>query len=63
MTIELTKKQVEKFEEWKKTFEPLPHIGMIGGHFSIEVTFTAIGDFITAKNWKGDEIDLSEDNF
>jgi len=60
MKIELSDNQVKKFNDWKKSFDKLPHIGATGGHFGINILFTSIGQVITAVAWNGTEIDLTE---
>jgi len=60
MTIQLTPTQVQKFEEWKKSFGILPNIGATGGHFGLEIIFTSIGEVIKGKSWDGNEIDLTD---
>ena len=59
MIIELTDNQVKEFNEWQKSFEPLPYIGATGGHFGLKIIFTSLGDIITGTSWNGQEIDLT----
>lgn len=61
MKIELSEEQTKKFVDWQKTFEPLPYIGLTGGHFGLRVIFTSIGHVIYGFAWDGQEIDLTED--
>lgn len=57
----LNESQEKKFKNWQKLFgEELPNIGATGGHFSIEIIYTSIGEVIYGKSWKGDKIDLTE---
>jgi len=64
MVIQLTPIQVQKFENWKSQFKPLPYLGATGGHFGLQITFTSIGNVVYGINWKGDKIDLTEyENF
>ena len=60
MIIQLTPSQVQKFEEWKKSFSELPYIGATGGHFGLEIIFTSIGEVIIGKSWGGEKIDLTD---
>ena len=60
MKIELSKEQLERFENWKKSFEPLPYVGVAGGYFGLDITFTSIGMMIFGKAWNGKEINLTE---
>ena len=60
MKIELSETQIKKFEDWKKTFKPLPYLGAVGGHFGISILFTGIGIMVEGYNWKDDKIDLTE---
>jgi hypothetical protein len=60
LTIELTQEQTNKFNTWKKTFKNKDYLGMVGGHFGLEIIFTSIGDIIKGKSWNGQEIDLTE---
>lgn len=64
MKIELSKQQSERFETWKKSFEPLPYVSSTGGHFGLDITFTSVGMVIFGKAWNGKEINLTEyENF
>lgn len=57
----LNESQEKKFKNWQKLFgEELPNIGATGGHFSLEIIYTSIGEVIYGKSWKGDKIDLTE---
>lgn len=60
MQIEISKDQLEKFENWKKSFVKLPYIGATGGHFGLNITFTSIGIVIFGRAWNGQKIDLTE---
>ena len=60
MIIELSEKQEEKFEAWKKSFGKLPNIGATGGHFGLEIIFTSIGEVIHGIAWNDEKIDLTE---
>jgi hypothetical protein len=60
MEIKISKEQLEKFENWKKSFGKLPYIGSTGGHFGLNITFTSIGYIVIAYNWKGDKLYLTE---
>lgn len=62
--IELSKNQLKKFNEWKRSFGKLPHIGATGGHFGVKIIFTSIGNIVIGFAWNGKEIDLTEiENF
>lgn len=64
MKIELSKEQSERFENWKKSFEPLPYIGTNGGHFGLQIIFTSVGEIIFGTAWNEKEINLTEyENF
>lgn len=59
-SIELSEKQLKKFNSWIKSFKKLPDIGATGGHFGLEITFTSLGSVIIGKSWDGKQIDLTE---
>jgi len=60
MEIKISKEQLKKFENWKKSFGKLPYIGSTGGHFGLNITFTSIGIVIYGIAWNGQKIDLTE---
>lgn len=60
MKIELSEKQVKKFQEWQESFGELPNIGATGGHFGLKIIFTSIGEVIFGTAWNGEKIDLTE---
>ncbi len=60
----LNEKQIKKFKEWQKSFEPLPYLGATGGHFGLSIIFTSIGEIIHGTNWEDEKIDLTDyENF
>lgn len=58
--IELSKEQTKKFYNWQNSFKNKEYLGMIGGHFGLEIIFTSVGDIIKGIAWNGEEIDLTE---
>jgi len=60
MTIQLSKEQVNKFNEWQESFGDLPYLGATGGHFGLKITFTSIGEVIHGVAWDGQQIDLTD---
>jgi len=60
LIIELTEEQTNKFNTWKNTFKNKDYLGMVGGHFGLEIIFTSVGDIIKGKAWNGQEIDLTD---
>jgi len=63
LKIELSQSQMDKFNEWQKSFGELPDIGMTGGHFGLKVIFTSIGPVIFGISWNDKKIDLTENLF
>lgn len=63
MKFELTKEQLEKLAEWKKTLKKRPKTA-IGGAFTYKFTQTSIGLIAVVEYFDGSKIDLTDyDNF
>jgi hypothetical protein len=57
----LSKEQLVKFNEWKKSIAP-KYTGAIGGQFGLNIIFTSMGDIIIGYSVNGDKIDLTDYN-
>ena len=60
VSIELSEKQLKKFNDWIQTFGELPNIGATGGHFGLSIIFTSLGTIVKGVSWNDKEIELTQ---